>query len=74
LVTDEGGGSPERLHYSGARAGGATGGRLEEWWRVPALRSWSGGELGRRSLRRRRPRGKVGAAAPRGSARCTGVR
>jgi hypothetical protein len=25
---------------------GGIGGRTEEWWRAPAQRSWSGGELG----------------------------
>jgi hypothetical protein len=59
-----------------ARVGreGTTSGRPEEWWRVPAWRSWSGGELGRRSWRRRRPRGTIGAAGPRGGARSIGVR
>jgi hypothetical protein len=53
--------------------GGITSGRPEEWWRAPARRSWSGGELGWRSLLRRRPRGKVGAVCLHGDARWTGV-
>jgi hypothetical protein len=55
-----------------AGGGGTTGDRLKEWWRAPTKRSWSGGELGWRSLRRRQPQGKVGAADPRGGARWIG--
>jgi hypothetical protein len=50
---------------------GTTGGR-PEWWRAPVQSSWSGGELGQRSWRRRRPRGMVGAANPCGGAQWTG--
>jgi hypothetical protein len=35
-------------HRGGGR--GTTGGRPEEWWRAPAQRSGSGGELGQRLM------------------------
>jgi hypothetical protein len=60
------------MHARGG-GGGATGGRLEEWWRVLAQRSWSGDELGWRSLRRWWPQGKVGAVGPRSGTRWTAL-
>jgi hypothetical protein len=47
--------------------GGGIGCRPEEWWRAPAQKSWSGGELGGGGLG-----GKVGAAGPRIGARWIG--
>jgi hypothetical protein len=56
------------MHTRGG-GGGINGGRPEEWWRASAQRSWSGGELGQRFLRRRWPRGKIGAAGLHGDTR-----
>jgi hypothetical protein len=42
----------EEAHQRGfTEGGGTTDGSLVEWWRASTRGSWSGGELGQRSLR-----------------------